>query len=594
MYLPTRAFGFVWDDLELIVGNIFLHEGRWDRLLAADYWVSTGRSSGMWRPLVMASYRLDGVLSGFTPAHFHMVNAMLHALASSLVAVLALELGAGGFVAAAVGLFFATAPAASESVAWISGRTDLLCGLFAFLAVILERRARGGGRRWRVAALLAAAAALLAKETALMLPALLLADASTDRSRSWRQRCNNLAPYFVLLVVWGVSHRAFADPMLGATDADPRQTFGAAELLFAHLVYLWPLAPHVALLDWHQPGQVVSAVAWVALAAMLVLMVVGIVRGRRWAFPLALLILPLVPVCASAFFGQQARFAERMLYLPLAGAALGLGMLASSRPRRSMLGACALVALAVAQGSVSLPVIAAWCSDETRIARIASTRPGDLDATLGLADLMGSEGRYVEARELIGRADRANPGRVEIAVALAALALRQGDPTEALAQAEAARTRDPEAAGAALLRLRALGELGRRDEALVGAREAFGQHPQDAQLEAALGHALLWADQPGEALARLSSAAHRSPQDAAIAYDQGVAAARLGRTSEAQAALVRAVTADPGLYDAWLVLAHLRAGAGDIAGAGQAISHAETLPAAADGRARALRLSMRH
>ena len=174
LYLPTLAFGFVWDDLELIVGNSFLHAGSWDRLLASDYWASTGRVSGMWRPLVMASFRVDGVSSGFNPAHFHLVNALLHSVSTALVAGLALELGAGAMVAGAVALCFATAPAASESVAWISGRTDLLCGLFVLAAVLLERRARTRGVAWRGAALLATAGALLSKETALVLPIVLL------------------------------------------------------------------------------------------------------------------------------------------------------------------------------------------------------------------------------------------------------------------------------------------------------------------------------------------------------------------------------------------------------------------------------------
>src|SRR5690606_9727597 len=95
----------------------------------------------------------------------------VHALARALLGATA-----GAFFAA---VLFAVHPLGSEAVAYVSGRRDLLCALFAVLSLrawwsFLERRAAEA--RGAIAALVGSIAlailALGAKETALVLPLL--------------------------------------------------------------------------------------------------------------------------------------------------------------------------------------------------------------------------------------------------------------------------------------------------------------------------------------------------------------------------------------------------------------------------------------
>ena len=362
---------------------------------------------------------------------------------------------------------------------------------------------------------------------------------------------------------------------------------------FAHFQFVWPWAPHAALLEWRPVPDWLAMVGWVGFLGVIVLGVLAWRRAHPLTLPIALAVLPLVPVCAATFLEPQARFAERSLYLPLAGIALLLAALVARLrgPRWIRGGVLALCVAAQAQAAV--PVIEAWRSDETRIARIAARRPTDLDATLGLVDVLGAAGRFAEADAALGRAERSFSGRAEVRVARAVLAMRRHDPAGALQAAEAALQQDPGVSGGALIRLRALGELGRREEALAAARELSAQQPKDSRVLAALGHALLWAGEVEEARATLDQAALRHPDDANLAYDQGVAAARLGHPADAEAAMSRAVGADPGLYDAWLILAHLRAQRDDLRGADLALTRAESLPGAADGRVAQLRAALR-
>lgn len=267
LYARTLAHAFVWDDLDLIVRHRALHGADWWRLLGQDFWQSTGGGTGMWRPLVTLSYRVDGSWTGWQPWGFHLVNVLVHMASAVWLTRLALRRGLPAWAAAGAGLVFATAPAMCEPVAWIAGRTDgfvVLATLGALLAAG-RWRARGSHRdlAWVMACVLLA---LLAKESALVLPVLLAADAAdanaSDANAMPALAAASAAPaggaaepgnargragspvraglpalpaLLALLVVlaWGVVHRALvAGP---AHAPDPGAAAGMAALVWAHL-----------------------------------------------------------------------------------------------------------------------------------------------------------------------------------------------------------------------------------------------------------------------------------------------------------------------------------------------------------------------
>src|SRR5205823_5152742 len=91
---------------------------------------------------------VDGAISHFQPGWFRAMNVVAHAGCSALVAALALGAGAPGWAALLGGAWFAAMPAHVESVAWISGRTDVYCAVAFLLALWVDRRARAAGRGW--------------------------------------------------------------------------------------------------------------------------------------------------------------------------------------------------------------------------------------------------------------------------------------------------------------------------------------------------------------------------------------------------------------------------------------------------------------
>ena len=95
LYLPTLRFGFVLDDKHLIADNAFVRD-PWSPLLAFahHFWYGVPAAETYYRPLVNASFALNGRILGWGPFGFHLLNVLLHAVNASLVAALSRRLGA--------------------------------------------------------------------------------------------------------------------------------------------------------------------------------------------------------------------------------------------------------------------------------------------------------------------------------------------------------------------------------------------------------------------------------------------------------------------------------------------------------------------
>jgi len=601
LYAKTIGFTFVWDDLDLVVRNTALHESGWAKLLLRDFWDSTGGGTGMWRPLVTLSFRVDGVLSQWQPWAFHAVNALVHTASAALVARLALARRLGVPAAIAAGLVFATAPSLAESVAWVAGRTDAFLVLATLVALLAAGRWRESGSRTALAAVGACVVcALLAKETALVLPLVFAADAAdaadgadvaaarSTGAGSPRSRAG--APVWVALavtLVWAGFHSMLVTapvhpPAVGAA-------FGAAALVWAHLAWLTPWAPHSPLLPlWTVPAAPVAWAAWLGLAAMAIAGWVLVLRRARVALPMVLVFAPLLPVAGASLLEAGVRFAERSLALPAVGLALALAALATRVPVRARaLALAVLLGWVVAQTTVAVPAIAAWRDEESRIRRVVEVRPADTDALLGLADLLSTMGRTREAREWIARA--AGQVGAEADVALASLEYRSGHFAEALAAAQRAAAAEPANLAAGVIRVRTLAHLARAPEAVVAGEALLAAHPDEAAAQGALGVAWLAAGDPARARPLLEAASSRLRDDAGLAWDLGRAAIATGNVPLASRAFERVVTALPDSYEGWLGVADTRARLGDSTGAAAALTRAESMPASADGRTRVLR-----
>ncbi|HEY4103801.1 MAG TPA: hypothetical protein VGM44_07915, partial [Polyangiaceae bacterium] len=321
VYAVTLGAPLVWDDHEL-VSQVNQSTHSWLSVWTRPFWSAGALSpAAYYRPLTLLSFRLDVSLYGDNPAGFHLTNILLHTTNAVLLASLARRCGAGVIAATVASFAFALSPRLTESVAWVSGRTDLLALFWVLCALLLWRVPRVGP----VLGALACACGMLSKEVALAgAVALIVFELRSDAPRrllAWR-----LSPLFafgvIVLLVRGVELSNIPSPCDGLG-------FGA------RLITAFEALGNYAfmLVDPWQPNLQIGWLgspryAFVALGG-LVLLTFGVAALKFWpklnpaqaafvalgAAALAL-VLHLVPLPVGVVA------ADRFLYLPIAALAL--------------------------------------------------------------------------------------------------------------------------------------------------------------------------------------------------------------------------------------------------------------------------------
>ncbi len=339
LYLGTLRFGFVWDDLALIVQNQFVR-----RLTDLPNWLpmtaeqtSFGHFSGnLWRPGVFASMAVDFALWGERAAGFHLTNLLLHGVVTWLAYRLAHTVTDRKDLAIVTALLFAVHPTHVEAVAWISARGDLLVTIWMVIATLFFHNylCTLGWRRacWYGGALVAMGAGLLFKEAATTLPPLLLLleglepRIGTARGGSWARALLRSLPFWAI----AVGHLVFLSRPLQTFNPDSLTTQvllaripGSLETLSRYaILLLFPMnmRPFYAL-----PRPTSLLAPWpLAGAGLLAAVVVLAIYWRRRlpaaTFGLGWFLLTVGPYLdLLAISPREMGLADRYLYLPSLG-----------------------------------------------------------------------------------------------------------------------------------------------------------------------------------------------------------------------------------------------------------------------------------
>jgi len=130
-YLQVMGFHFVtFDDPLYITANPTIQEGmNWKSFRYAF----AAREDGSFLPLVWLSHALCVSLFGTWAGGHHLVNLLFHAANSLLLFYFLKKITRSMWPSAAVAILFAIHPLHVESVAWVSGRKDVMSTLFWIL-----------------------------------------------------------------------------------------------------------------------------------------------------------------------------------------------------------------------------------------------------------------------------------------------------------------------------------------------------------------------------------------------------------------------------------------------------------------------------
>lgn len=417
LYLPVRALPFLrYDDEAYVTANPNVQAG-----LGSDgvVWAFTTFHASNWHPLSWLSHMLDVTLFGTSAVGPHVENALLHALNSALLFLVLLRLTAATGRSAAAALLFAVHPQHVESVAWVAERKDLLCALFALLALhAWPGSALDGNRRAYLATFGFAVLGFLAKPMLVSLPLLLLVLDFWPLARRWSASlvweklpfaALSLASSFLTLRAQQFAMQLdvpFPDRLANAVIAY------AATLWQAFVpVRLAVLYPHPYPSQWPAAELALAAAALVALAALAFALrrrAPYLLAGGLWfAFALA-------PTVGLVQVGFQSH-ADRYAYLPQIGVAWAVvwaaaDLLARVTPRPAAAAGAALAATAaLALCSVTREQIGHWQSDVALWQRAVDMARPSYYAETELGIELGAARRVQEALPHFARAVELNP-----------------------------------------------------------------------------------------------------------------------------------------------------------------------------------------
>ncbi len=485
-------------------------------------------NAGLYRPLTTLSYMVNYAIfgDGARPAGYHWVNLTLHCVNVALVYALGIAVFSEIAPAFALAAIWGLHPVLTESVTNIVGRADLLAAFGVLAGLLCYRKAESAAARGRMAWLAGLVAAqaigVFAKESAVVLPGLMLLYSLTWAVRTtWRARASAYAVLLLPLAAFfyrrGQAHAhmliPFADnPMVNAGFWTVHLT---AVKVIGHLLglFLWPA--HLSAdysfnavpifgrqaSNWEDVQALIALAVCLAAAALIAILAV---RARSVEKPvlffLVFFCVALAPT-SNLIVIIGSIMAERFLYLPSVGLA---GLVAAAiyalrqrdgpRPRALTLAwavvAVACFALAARTYARNLD----WKDDLSLWSSAVETVPGSAKAHYNLAKTLEAiPGRMSQAVAEYRESLRIDPDHTDVHnnLANALLAVPGGMP-EAIAEYQAAMRLEPGRAEPHNNLANALLNLpGRLPDAIAEYQAALRIQPENAEVHYNLANALL-------------------------------------------------------------------------------------------------------
>ena len=598
-YANSFGNGFASDDYFLIVKNRLITDLRQiPSLYIKDYWASMRDpneavpppTTGLYRPAVVTSYAINYAAGALNPAGYHLVNLLLHLLATCLVYLLAKRLpcsSEGSLAAAAV---FAVHPLHTEAVTGVVGRAELLMAVGTMGALLFEVY---GYRRLALAAF---ALGLFSKEQAAVLPAILLLSdlclASPSPSNVERRTMilAGLIKKYVWYAVVLAAYLAIRAYALGGLQSPPSDSLEnplihsewAPRLLTVLKVaglyiwlFFWPAALSADYSYNSIPIARSLADPWTLWAIAVWTTLLGIAwwayrRDRRISFGIGVLLITFFPV-SNLIVSIGTIMGERLFYLPSAGLCLLLGLgyeravIFSKLPTsnialRTFCHVClALVCLALTYRTMERN--RDWSDTETLFRQAVKIVPQNAKAYAYLGKALKDRGEYGRALEAYRTALQLYPefgGRGDFNAGYGDVLVQMGRVDEGIHALETAVRVDPEWSatrynlGLAYVRQR------RYEDAEAQWRRALALNPRSPHIHNSLSRLFIERRQFTEALVEAEAALRLDPDFLLALGNRAWALEGMGRPEEAAAGYERVLEKNPGFSDLRLRLDRLR------------------------------------
>jgi tetratricopeptide (TPR) repeat protein len=565
LYWPSVHGEFLnGDDREYLRQSARLNSLTWN----AVKWAFT-TTQPYYHPLPRLSHVLDYQIWGKNAAGHHATSVFLHAFNAALVfgflwtllGTVSLTSGERLTVALCVAVVFAIHPLQAESVAWMSGRTQLLCTTFG-IACLWAYVA--GARRWTVWALFTAA--LLCKPMAVSLPFVMLAMDYFPLRRHERLGWGRLLREKAVLI--GLGAVAAAAAMITESQKGglmiPLEKIPLSQrllLMFQSLAFypwklVWPehLSPYYPLYGGPSLKQ------WPFLVSVLsVGMIAGLVVWAWRRLPAlaagwgayVMLILPVSGLMPAGLQSVALRYAY-VAMLPLlllgGGAAVWVWRRSTAVARIALAGFLGCASLAF--GLCTRNLIPVWHDDEIWWRVPVEEFPDSELANRMLATALLAQGRASEALEYAQRDVEIAPHLGLAHYNLAAILEHVGRIDEAIGQYQQTLRIKPDLVEVRQDLGNALLHSGRANEAIEQYEDVLRVYPDHIEAHINLGNAFLRTGKVQEAVEQYSQAVQIDPGSAEAHSNLGAIYQQMGKLMEAAQQYEQALRSKPDYVEA--------------------------------------------
>jgi len=448
-YINTVPNELVFDDRGVVIDNPVVRNLDLKGVFSHGFW---GRPkgdpahTGSYRPLTTLTYALNYAVGELRPQGYHMVNVVLHALCSLLAYFVARRLFRSEGSALAAAALFAAHPAHTEAVANIAGRAEVLAGVFFFGALLLYLRYREGRQATTLLwAFVAYVAAILSKESAIVLPAVILAldwlmpagsgnGAGGEKTTWYRAALPACAGMAAVAGLYLVVRYLAVGQLTRVPFTEVENPMAFAPGLPRWLTRLYLLTVYLRLLVWpvslsadysfnqipliQSFGDLRNLVTLTAALAGLVLLVWSYRRARMLCFGL---------VFAATTFSLTANLiipigtvvGERLLYIPCFGFCMVVAWAASraasvwDHPRARLAMQYALVVLTALYSVRCVARNADWRTELKLMESAARVSPNSVKVHSNLGHLYAEAGNFEAAERHYRRAIEVRPLHVK-------------------------------------------------------------------------------------------------------------------------------------------------------------------------------------
>jgi len=429
-YSGVIRYEFVLDDTALIVENPAVHSWQFlPRYFTRSLWgfENPNLPGNYYRPVFYFWLRLNHMLFGLNPAGWHLTTLGMHLVVTLLVYLLAARVLRERLAAIFAAAIFGLHPIHIEAVAWVCGVTDPLeAALFlgSLLCFLKSRDRELRSRAWMAASLVLYGFAILAKESAAVLPLIIVA-------YKWLYGCpgegdpgarphggrivrafRTAVPYLGLTAIYVLMRVRVVKGLTHTMTEMPLTTvfFTAPSVLWFYVKHMvWPFG----LSAFYDPPYVIRIdVSNFAVPATALAILVGGLgwwarRNREAAFAALLLAAPVLPLLNFRVFLEGEIAHDRYMYLP----SVGFAILCALGWRRLKFGSLRIfgqpgiqVLLTVMIGGV-LGVATAyqsvyWADNLVLYSHGLKVAPNNALAKINLANLAVKRGYYAAAAKL--------------------------------------------------------------------------------------------------------------------------------------------------------------------------------------------------